>query len=177
MISFFKKIISRIFETEHLDKIKSKEFRKGDIVVVNILKFRDEAGFLLASSNKNVSPTKCRSLIIVDIRDSLVTLAAFSTFFYHADLRQFEKRRIIKIEDLGCELSNSRKKCFGLNLRTKGIYLFNKETKTKKLRVFFNIDITTLEHLRKDGHLVICGNCEEGISRIFKKIKNRGDIL
>ncbi|GAB6078760.1 hypothetical protein [Hydrogenobaculum acidophilum] len=177
MISSLREIILEIFGAEYLDKIKSKEFRKGDIVVVNVLKFRDETGFLLASYNKNVSTTKCRPLIIVDVRDSLVTLAGFSTFFYHANIHKFEKRRIIRIEDLGCALSNSRERCFGLDLRTKRIYLFNKETKTKKLRVFFNVDITTLEHLRKDGYLAMCGNCEEGVSRILKKIKNRGDIL
>ncbi|NPA52462.1 MAG: hypothetical protein GXO22_06175 [Aquificae bacterium] len=130
-------------------------YKKGDVLVVKILKFYEKTKFLLNKKCKNTSPKKARPIVIIESHNEQVTFFALSKNFDYEDIRpRFYISR--------CRISKKAQECFNLDLkRTQYSLVFAKKTKTKKLRYTFTINIHLLKELEDEGLVKYCGNCDE----------------
>ena len=155
---------------ELFPELKSKEFNKGDYLVLRIKPFHEKTGFVLASKKKNLTPTKPRPVIITNISNEEIKFTAFTTNIFK---RKYRPKINLDI----CKLNKNKDECFGINPDKKLQWIFAKKTPSKRWRVFYNVDIYTLSQLKEENNLKICGNCEEILNQIFEKVKELGEIV
>ena len=131
------------------------KYKKGYVFVVKIIPFKNYTSYLLAKHTKNTSETKARPIIILKKEAETVKIFALSTF---KDL--LGKRPVFDISK--CDIKKKKEECFNISFDGKEKNLvFAKRNKRKNYRVFYEINIHTLDSLMEGGNLEYCGKCNE----------------
>ncbi|WP_456392770.1 hypothetical protein [Persephonella sp.] len=137
-------------------------YEKGNVFVIKILPLFEKSHYLLNKHLKTTSSDKSRPIIITKVLSERRRFIATSSNKHYTD-----KRPVFPIEK--CKITADRDSCFGIDFKKKS-FVFAKNTRTKKNRYLFDINIHILKELENEGYLKYCGTCN---SSLIDEVLNR----